>query len=174
MQDALESVCCSYADVLGSMTAEQLQLHPNHDPAQWNARQVIEHLVLTYRSTARALDVRLRKGRPTLAQATPEQQMRKEWVFSHECLPHGEPAPEPVRPGQTDVPDGSGAELSAFFKNELEAVDRVIDQCGEMFGTQPMASHFNLGPLCAEEWRRFVVIHSLHHLKQMKNIRGSI
>lgn len=174
MQDALDCVCCSYADALSGMSAEQLQLHPSSDPARWNARQLIEHLILTYRSTAAVLEERLQKGRPTQAQTTPQQQARKEWLFARERFPEGMPAPDIVRPGQVDLPQGSGAVMAAFLRSEIETMDQLITRCREMFGTQPMASHFAFGPLSADEWCRFHSIHSQHHLNQLHKIRANV
>lgn len=49
-------------------------------------------------------------------------------------------------------------------------MDRVIDTCGRRFGTKRAAAHFLLGPLSAEQWRRFHAIHAGHHLKQVRRI----
>ena len=58
MHSALASIQKSYAEMLGSLDVARMQLHPAGDPEQWSAQQLVEHLVLTFRSTDEVLEER--------------------------------------------------------------------------------------------------------------------
>ena len=136
-------------------------------------QQVIEHLILTYRSTAGVLEERLQKGRPTQAPTTPEQEARWHATIQAGRFPEGGKAPERVRPGQLHLGPLCGKDLAAQFKLEIEKVDDLLNQCAEKFGSQPMASHFAFGPLSADQWREFHTVHARHHLANSR-IRESL
>src|ERR1700761_4800204 len=70
MNSELNSVHSLYARILDSMGPAAVQHHPFEDPTRWSAQQIVEHLILTYRSTAHSLRERLEKGRPTQAPVT--------------------------------------------------------------------------------------------------------
>ena len=53
-------------------------------------------------------------------------------------------------------------------------MDDRITQCRQRFGIQRVASHFLLGPLRPDQWRRFHVVHMRHHLDQLKRIEKSV
>jgi Protein of unknown function (DUF1569) len=170
MNSALASIQKSYGEMLGNLDAARMQLHPAGDPEQWSAQQLVEHLVLTFRSTDEVLEDRLRKGRPTQAPITREHEVRWNRYIGAGKFPPGNRAPEPVTPGQMGLPALSGVELASLLRKELEAMDGLLDQCCEKFGPQPMASHFAFGPLGADQWREFHVVHAQHHLGQLARI----
>jgi hypothetical protein len=173
MNPVLDSVQQSYAEMLGGLDSARAQLHPAGDSEQWSAQNLVEHLVLTYRSTAVVLEERLQKGRPTQAPITQEHLLRWNRYIGAGKFPAGNQAPERVKPGQISLPVLSGAELASLQRTELEAMDRLLDQCCEKFGAQPMASHFAFGPLTVEQWREFHAVHSRHHLAQLSRIIAS-
>lgn len=170
MNSALASIQKSYAEMLGNLDATRMQLHPAGDPEQWSAQQLVEHLVLSYRSTDEVLEERLRKGRPTQAPITREHEVRWNRYIGAGKFPPGGRAPERVTPGQLGLSALSGAELAALLQKELERMDGLLDRCCEKFGTQPMASHFAFGPLGADRWREFHLVHARHHLAQLARI----
>jgi hypothetical protein len=166
----LNLVWGDFAELLNPLDVIGTQAHPSNDPEQWNAEQLVEHLLLTYLSTEDVLSERLRKGRPTQAPVTSQHKAMQEWVFSTGSFPSKREAPETVRPGQLNLPALSGPKLAERMRQELETMDQLIDSCGECFGEQAVASHFALGPLSGEQWRQFHVIHSRHHLPQLDRI----
>ena len=170
MNQVLDSIQQSYAAMLVGLDAIETQLHPAGDPEQWSAQQLVEHLVLTFRSTDEVLEERLRKGRPTQAPITREHEVRWSRYIGAGKFPPGGRAPERVTPGQLGLPALSGAELASLLQKELETMDGLLDQCCEKFGPQPMASHFAFGPLRADQWREFHVVHARHHLAQLTRI----
>ena len=174
MHPAFDSVEHAYAQALAGVSAAQARLHPEGDPNQWSAQDLIEHLILTYRSTADVLEERLRKGRPTLAPLLPEHEMRWRKTILAGRFPEGGKAPERTRPGQLPLGELSGAELALRFKADLERVDGLLKECAEKFGLQPMASHFAFGPLTTDQWREFHTAHARHHLAQLSRVLSSI
>src|SRR5580704_9163185 len=103
MHSALASIQKSYAEMLGSLDVARMQLHPAGDPEQWSAQQLVEHLVLTYRSTVGVLEERLRKGRPTQAPITPQHELLWNQYIGAGKFPAGGRAPERVKPGQMNL-----------------------------------------------------------------------
>ena len=65
MHPSLEQLHAAYAQLLHGHSNQALETHPSNDPARWNARQIVEHLILTYRSSSSVFRERLAKGRPT-------------------------------------------------------------------------------------------------------------
>ena len=63
MHSALEQLHASYAQLLMGQSAQALEVHPANDPTRWNARQIVEHLILTYQSSSAVFCERLAKGR---------------------------------------------------------------------------------------------------------------
>jgi hypothetical protein len=53
----------------------------------------------------------------------------------------------------------------------LLAMDEGLTRAEEMFGRQRFASHTVLGPLSAEQWTKFHLVHGKHHVKQIQGIR---
>lgn len=148
-------------------------MHPDGNPNQWCAQELIEHLVLTFRSTASVLEERLRKGRATDAPRTPEHEERWRSTIKEGRLPLTK-SPGPVRPGKLQMGSMSGSELASQFKTELEKMDGLLDQCVEKFGSGPMSSHFAFGPLSADQWREFHAVHTRHHLAQLLRIAAGV
>lgn len=174
MYSAFDSVEHAYAKALDGLTVAQARIHPEGDLNQWCAQELVEHLILSYRSTASVLEERLQKGRPTQAPLLPEQEMRWRKTIMAGRFPEGGKAPEPVRPGQLQLGELCGAELVSQIRAALEKVDGLLCECAEKFGTQPMASHFAFGPLTAEQWREFHTVHARHHLGQLNRILSCI
>jgi hypothetical protein len=170
MYPAFESVQTAFAEALGSLSVAEAQAHPEGDPNQWCAQQLVEHLILTYHSTARVLEDRLQKGRPTQAPKTTEQEARWRATIQVGRFPGDGKSPEPVRPGQLPLGGLSGVELAQQLNFAMEKVDSLLKECAEKFGLQPMASHFAFGPLSADQWREFHTVHARHHLAQMSRI----
>jgi hypothetical protein len=137
----------------------------------WSTQDVIEHLVLTYRSTAATLDRYIERNTPT--QRPPHWKHRLLQLIVIRCggFPHRMQAPTPVVPGKTDMPAMTGDELSAYMKRELEDLDAKIEKCRQLFKDRPFAPHYAFGPLRANQWRRFHFVHGRHHLAQLTRIR---
>ncbi|HEY1806948.1 MAG TPA: DUF1569 domain-containing protein [Acidobacteriaceae bacterium] len=174
MHPVLQQVFNAYDPVLAPRPEEWCQRHPLRDERLWSAQELIEHVVLTCRSTTRELEKRLERGHPTRARSTPLQWLMQLVVLSFGQMPNGVPAPIFARPDQLHWSAMGGTELLATLRQEMERMDDRITQCRQRFGIQRVASHFLLGPLRPDQWRRFHVIHIRHHLDQLRRIETSV
>ena len=174
MHPVLQQVHESYRAQLAARPTEWCQLHPYQDERLWNAQNLIEHLVLTCRSSSRVLEKRLERDRPAAGHSTPVQWLLQMMILSFGHMPRGSPAPIFARPHQLRWPPMNGAELSDLLRQELDRMDSLIDRSRKRFGLQRVAIHFLLGPLRPDQWRRFHVIHMRHHLDQLHRIEKSV
>ena len=164
-----------YRKALAGKDCHACQLRPAHSykekGAAWSMQEVVEHLVLTYRNTGALMDRYLERNSPT--QRRPNLKHRALQLLVIRCggFPRSVQAPEAVLPGKTDLPAMSGEELTAWMVTELEDLDAKLEKCSQLFGKQSFAAHFIFGPLTAEQWRRFHLVHAKHHLAQIKRIR---
>lgn len=157
------------ASLLG-LNSAQTQLRLNNDPACWSIQQIVQHLLLTYDSTAAALESRLAKGRPTLSKPTPQHRLTQFLVLTLGRIPSGQQAPPQVTPDQPRT-SLSSEQLSREAAKGLLRLDHILDQAEDIFGSIPCQSHFVLGPLSASQWRRFHLTHGRHHIRQILAIR---
>jgi len=174
MHAVLQQVFDSYRANLSGKPTEWCQLHPRQDDRLWSAQELIEHLVLTCRSTSRVLSKRLERGRPTADRSSPVQWLLQVILLSLGQFPRGTPAPVFARPDQLHWPAMNGAELVELLRQEIDQMDALLDECRQRFGLQRVATHFILGPLRPDQWRRFHVIHMRHHLGQLRRLEQSV
>jgi len=174
MHAVLQQVFDSYRDELASKPSDWCQLHPRQDERLWNAQELIEHLVLTCRSTSRVLEKRIQRGHPTDDHSSVIQWVLQLVMLSFGRMPQGTPAPVFARPDQLHWPAMNGTELVDLLRQEIDHLDSLIDSCRQRFGPQRVASHFLLGPLRPDQWRRFHVIHIRHHLDQLRRIEKAV
>ncbi len=165
-----------YRKALAGKDCDACQLRPARSlrgkGTPWSTQEVIEHLVLTYRNTGALMDRYLERSSPT--QRRPNLKHRALQLLVIRCggFPRGAQAPEPVVPGKTGMPAMTGEELAAWMEAELKNLDAKLEKCSRLFGKQPFAAHFIFGPLTADQWRRFHLVHAKHHLAQLKRIRN--
>jgi Protein of unknown function (DUF1569) len=68
------------------------------------------------------------------------------------------------------VPTGIGGKeaLQLIFSN-LEKMDEALRTCEEQFGSKKkIADHPVLGPIPISGWRKFHLLHTRHHMKQIR------
>jgi hypothetical protein len=174
MHPVLQEVYQSYSRPLANKPAAWCQLHPGDDERHWSAQDLIQHLVLVCRSTSRVLETRLERGKPTRGHGSLVQRLLQIAVLTCGHIPRGTPAPPFARPGQLSWPSMNGNELLEILRQEMDQMDHLIDDCRHRFGIQRAATHFLLGPMRADQWRRFHVIHCRHHLQQLNRIGKSV
>jgi hypothetical protein len=174
MHAVLQQVFDSYVAELSGKPAERCQLHPFEDERLWSAQELIEHLVLTCRSSSRVLQKRLDRREPTGDRSTPAQWLLQMVMLSFGQMPRGVPAQTFALPGQLHWPSTSGSELIELLRQDLDPMDALLDLSRHHFGLQRVASHYVLGPLRPDQWRRFHVIHMRHHLGQLRRIESSV
>ena len=175
MHAVLERVVSQIASEVRHLDADAAQLHPKGLEYKWNAQEVIEHLVLGCRLTTSTLETRLNKGRDSRNQnRTYLQWSLQLMILTFGALPRGVPALEETMPTPGRFPAMSGRQLSDLLRQEIEAMDTVFDACRRRFGMERVGRHPWLGPLRVDQWRRFHVVHGLHHLPQLRSVMEQV
>lgn len=156
--DAIESA-------VAGMEPPQMKSHPE---GKWCTAEVLEHLLITYSSTARGLEKVLQAGSPAGARPSVKQRVFQFVVLDVGHFPVGRKAPA------FTVPKGVAPEMVlGDVRKELAAMDKAISECEQRFGGAKIADHPVLGPLTAVEWRKFHLIHARHHMKQVAALRNA-
>ena len=158
LQDAI-------ADTTRGMDPAQMTRHPE---GKWSAAEILEHLDRTYKSTVPHLQKCLDAGQPTAVPATVAQRLAAGVVVGLGYMPGGRKAPEHVVPKGLP-PD----EVLRDLPTHIAEMDRVLAECERRFGADcKLANHFVLGPLTAQQWRKFHWVHARHHLKQIERLKA--
>ena len=131
---------------------------------KWNATQIMEHLYLTYKNTNKGIGRCLEGGKPLATTSTMAHRMKRLVVVGLGYLPEGAKAPERA------VPRGmSLEEVRKEIHDEIQKMAAGLDDCEHRFGASTrIMDHPILGPLTAEEWRRFHWLHGRHHARQIR------
>ena len=138
-----------------------------HPEGKWCAGEVLEHLYLTYRGTAKGLERCLQEGKPLARAATLQDRLRAAVVVGFGYMPTGRKAPE------RSVPRGMhGEQVRDEISAAIAAMDEGFAQCESRFGKCiRLMDHPVLGPLTAEQWKKFHWVHGHHHVKQLWKLR---
>lgn len=175
MHAVLERVVSQLSIELLSLDAETTQLHPKGLAYKWNAQEVVEHLVLGYRQTSSALEIRVSKGRLSRNQKrTWLQWLLQLMILSFGELPTGVPATEETTPVAGRFAAMDGRQLGDLLRQEIDTMDKLFDACRRKFGMERVAVHPFLGPLRVDQWRRFHVVHGWHHLTQLRSVVAQV
>jgi hypothetical protein len=159
LKQALESATAG-------MSSEQLSWHPMD---KWSAAEVLEHLYLTHTGTIKGFEKVMQSGKPLATRASIKHHLRKLVVLGFSHMPAGRVAPVNTRPKSTPAD-----KVLSEFGAKIAAMDAIIAQCEERFGRSvPVLDHPILGPLSAAQWRKFHLVHGLHHVKQILRLRAS-
>ena len=176
MHAVLERVVSQISSEVLGLDAETTQLHPNGLTYKWSAQQVVEHLVLGYRLTSSALETRLNKGRLSRNhKRTYLQWSLQLMILSFGKLPRGVPALDETMPvaGRFAAMDGQQlGDLHAPGNRRHGHACSIA--CRRKFGMERVAVHPFLGPLRVDQWRRFHVVHGLHHLAQLRSVIAQV
>lgn len=138
-----------------------------HAEGKWCAAEVLEHLLLTYKGTAKGFERCLQEGKPQARARTMPDRLRTAVVVGLGYMPTGRKAPE------RSTPRGAPAEqVVRELAPQLAAMDSLIAQCESQFGKRTrLLDHPVLGPLTANQWRKFHLVHGRHHVKQLWRLR---
>ena len=135
---------------------------------KWSANQILEHLFLTYKHTGRGLARCLEQGAPLVTRATLKDRVATLLVVKFGYLPNGRKAPDRATP-RGMLPE----EVRQGIWMQLQQMGSALDECERQFGQRAkIMSHPFLGPLTAEEWRKFHWVHGRHHARQIRERMG--
>lgn len=149
---------------IAGLSETELVWHPQE---KWCAAEVLEHLYLTYTGTAKGFERVAAAGKPLATSSTWSQRGRTLVVVGLGYFPSGRESPPVARPRGTPV-EKVLAEITA----KIAEMDDAISRCEEKLGArQKLLDHPILGPLTAAQWRKFHLVHGLHHVKQIRVLK---
>jgi len=160
----LEKLRQEIAAAIAGISSEQLIRHPT---GKWCAAEVLEHLYLTYTGTLKGFQRVSEAGKPLTATQTWKQRGRTLVVVVFGHMPSGREAPPLSRP--RGLPP---ERVLADIGPKIAEMDDKIACCEQSFGSRrKLLDHPILGPLTGAQWRKFHLVHGLHHVKQIRQLR---
>ncbi len=166
MDPHLERLQKEIALAVAGLTAEEWTSHP---PGKWCAAEVLEHLYLTYTGSTKGFSRVVEAQKPLTTSPTLAQRGRKFAVLGLNYFPSGREAPKFTRPRGT-LKENVVAEIGL----RIAEMDDMIGRCEQELGPRTeLLDHPILGPLTGAQWRRFHLLHGLHHVKQIRQLRAS-
>jgi len=165
MDSQFEQLQRVLATAIEGMSREELSWHP---PDKWCAAEVLEHLYLTYTGTTKGFERVLEAGKPLVTGATLRHRLRTMVVVAFGYLPEGRKAPKTTQPRGLPL-----EKVRDEIGQKIAAMDEIIARCeGKMGRRAKLLDHPILGPLTAAQWRKFHLVHGLHHAKQIRRLRA--
>lgn len=148
-------------DAIAGATAADLSRAPE---GKWSAGQILEHLYQTYRGTNYGIGKSLENGKPLVSRATLKHRVGTFLVCNLGYIPTGRKAPERTLPKGLPV-----AEVLQNIFPEMQLMDSGLEKMESKFGAgNKVLDHLLLGPLTAEQWRKFHLAHGRHHARQIR------
>lgn len=130
---------------------------------QWSASMILEHLLLTFTGTSKGLLKTLQSSEPFCREATWRERTGRFYVLRLGRIPSGIKAAKNLTPKQ-----GLPGDNLRPFNDALVAMNSLLNDAERRFGKKTrILEHPMLGPLTAEEWRRFHRVHAEHHFRQI-------
>lgn len=167
MDPRLEKLQWRIAPAIEGLSPEQLTRHAK---GKWSVAEVLEHLYLTYAGTIKGCARLLEAGKPLATTPTWKQSAQAFIVVTLGYMPTGREAPERARP--------RGAPPEKIFAEIIPALsemDHTLTECAAKFGaSRKLMDHPFLGPFSIQQWRKFHLVHGLHHVKQIRRLREEL
>jgi hypothetical protein len=125
---------------------------------------------LTYTGTVKGFSRLLGDGKSLASKATWKQRGRSLVVVGLGYMPSGRKSPA------VGLPRGIAPEkVSAEIMSTILQMDELMTRCAGKFGTNvKVLDHPVLGPLSINQWRKFHLVHGLHHVKQIRRLREKL
>ena len=160
----LETLQREVISSIAGLSAEELR---QHAPGKWCIAEILEHLYLTYTGTLRGFERVVAAQKSQATKPTWKQRTRVIVVVGFGYLPSGRKSPPVARPRGT--PSDS---VLADIGTKINEMDDMISRCEIELGRRTrVLDHPVLGPLTANQWRKFHLVHGRHHVKQIKRLR---
>ena len=167
MDPHLEKLQREIASSIEGLSPEQLI---RHAPNRWGVAEILEHLYLTYGGTIKGCSRLLEAGEPLATKSSWKQRVQAFVVVGVGYMPTGREAPQRARPRGTP-PEVVTAEIASA----LVEMDRVLAEGAAKFGSSAkLMDHPFLGPFSVRQWRKFHLVHGLHHVKQIRRLRKEL
>jgi len=145
------------------MTSEQLASGPS---GKWSTAEVLEHLYLTYTGTIKGFSRVAEAGKSLATRSSWTHRGRRMVVLGMSYLPGGRKSPEVARPRGLPT-----EQVLSEIAGKIGEMDAMIGICEQKVGRGKLLDHPVLGPLTAAQWRKFHLVHGLHHVKQIRALR---
>ena len=167
MDPHLATLQRAIAAAIEGLSAEQLAWHP---PQKWCTAEILEHLYLTYTGTTKGFGRVLAAGKPLATTPTWKNRLQTLVVLGFNYMPAGRKAPANSQPRGLPL-----QQVAAEIASKIAEMDEAIARCQERFGSRTkMLDHPFLGPFTTSQWRKFHLVHGLHHVKQIRELRDQI
>ena len=138
-------------------------------PGKWSIAQILEHLFLTYTGTTKGLGRVLAEGHSLATKTTWKHRASAFVVITLGHMPEGRKSPAVALPRGIPA-EKIAADIIPAIGTMNEAMDQVVSALGER---TPVMDHPVLGPLSIQHWRKFHLVHGLHHVGQIQKLRHS-
>ena len=141
-----------------------------HAEGKWSSAGILEHLARAFSGTVKGMQRALASAEPECRAMTLAERVKIAVIVHCGYFPPGRKSPDQV------VPRGlPPAEAVKLIRENLQAMDAAITECEQKFGSaRKMFVHPVLGPLNISEWRKFHLVHTRHHMKQIDRTRTQI
>jgi hypothetical protein len=134
---------------------------------KWSASLIMEHLLLTFTATTKGALKTMQASQPFCRESTWRDFGRRLYVLRLGQVPGGLKSARNVTPKE-GLPDKS----LRVFNDALVAMDATLNDAERRFGKKTrILDHPILGPLTADQWRRFHWVHAHHHFRQIATRR---
>ena len=161
MDPHLATLQRTITSAINGLTPEQLAWHP---PKKWCTAEILEHLYLTYTGTTKGFSRVLAAGHPLGTTPSLKNRTQAMIVLGFGYMPSGRTAPANSQPRGLS-PQQAAAEITT----KIAEMDEAIARCHEKFGSRAkVLDHPFLGPFSTSQWRKFHLVHGLHHVKQIR------
>jgi hypothetical protein len=161
MDAYLERLQRELKDAIGDAGEDCLVQAP---AGKWNAVQILEHLILSYKQTQKGLVRCLEQNAPTGSRRTWKDRFATLMVVDFGYIPGGRKAPERTTPRGMAI-----EEARQGIAQELQRMASRLDECERVFGGgTAIMDHPFIGPLTAQQWRKFHWAHGRHHARQIR------
>ena len=162
MDHYLEKLPEELEAALQGATRDAMQKAP---AGKWNSAEIVEHLYLTYTNTNKGIAKCLEGGVPLATRVTFKHRVKSFVVTKLGYLPEGAKAPERAVPRGMPL-----AKVREKLLGEIQRMAAGLDDCERRFGASAkIMDHPVLGPLTANEWRKFHWLHGCLHARQIRD-----
>jgi hypothetical protein len=167
MNSHLEQLQKALAGATADVFEEELNWHP---PGKWCAAEVLEHLYLSYTWNLKGFGRVIEAGKPLATPSTLWQRCQVLVAIDFGYLPEGRKAPAKT------LPRGLLAEIvRTGIVPKIAELDEIVAHCEQRWGLRrKLLDHPILGPLSADQWRKFHLVHGLHHLRQIQRLQEAL